>query len=128
VEKLSSLIRYSLSENPASGLSEKIRHFYDLYYLMDDPECSAYINSDTFISDLKEVFLHDKSIFDEPLGWANKKLTDSPLLYDFDNLWNKLKKVYLKELSMLSFTEIPREKDVAEKFKELVLVLSQLVE
>ena len=127
VEKLVSLIRFSFSEDPATGLSEKIRHFYDLYYLEDDSECNSYINSDMFVSDLKEIISHDRITFDEPKGWTKKKISDSPLISNFDNLWNKLKGVYTKELSMLAFTEIPEEKDVAEKFKKLVLILSKLL-
>lgn len=33
-----------------------------------------------------------------------------------------------KELSILAFTEIPEEKDVAEKFKKLVSILSLIDE
>ena len=39
MEKMVSLIRFSFKENIADSISEKIRHFYDLYYLMKHPEC-----------------------------------------------------------------------------------------
>lgn len=128
VEKLASLIRFSFSEDPAAGLSEKIRHFYDLYYLMGDPECNEYINSDTFMSELKEIILHDRNTFEEPDGWNTKEIKESALIYNFDNLWLNLKGAYKKELSMLSFIEIPDEKDIAEKFKMLVSIMSKLAE
>ena len=34
LEKMVSLIRFSFKENTAESISEKIRHFYDLYYLI----------------------------------------------------------------------------------------------
>lgn len=38
MEKVVSLIRVSFSENEVQAISEKIRHFYDLYYLVTDKE------------------------------------------------------------------------------------------
>lgn len=43
VEKLVSLFRFSFEANSVKSLSSKIRHFYDLYYLINDDECSNYI-------------------------------------------------------------------------------------
>ena len=42
MEKLVSLIRFSFAENPVESISQKIRHFYDLYFLMNDRECAAF--------------------------------------------------------------------------------------
>jgi len=123
IEKLVSLIRFSFSENPIESISSKIRHFYDLYFLMKDSEFKIYFTSDKFLTDFKEVLKHDREIFQEPLDWNKNQLKDSPLINDFDNLWNKLKKVYYKELSMLSFTEIPKENDIAKNFKIIITVL-----
>lgn len=121
IEKLVSLIRFSFDRNPLEAISGKIRHFYDLYYLMKDVEVSKYIHSSKFIQDLQELLDHDKKTFDEPIGWKEMHLSDSSLLNDFDGLWNSLKKVYTTELSMLSFTPIPDEKDVLNSFKKLIM-------
>ena len=90
---------------------------------MKDSEFKIYFTSDKFLTDFKEVLKHDREIFQEPLDWNKNQLKDSPLINDFDNLWNKLKKVYYKELSMLSFTEIPKENDIAKNFKIIITVL-----
>ena len=50
-EKLVSLIRVSFKENPVESISEKIRHFYDLCYLMKNRECEEYVASDSFNRD-----------------------------------------------------------------------------
>ncbi|MDA3907306.1 MAG: nucleotidyl transferase AbiEii/AbiGii toxin family protein [Bacteroidales bacterium] len=126
IEKLASLIRFSFDTNPIESISGKIRHFYDLYYLLNDSGCNKYVNTDIFLTDLQEVIEHDKKMFDDPKGWKNKQVCDSPLLKDFDNLWNKLKKVYTKELSMLAFTEIPNEIAIANNFKKLISIINKL--
>jgi len=48
LEKLVSLIRFSFDENPVAGLSSRIRHFYDLYFLLQDEDCSEFVNSEKF--------------------------------------------------------------------------------
>lgn len=123
IEKLVSLIRFSFDKKPVENLSDKIRHFYDLYYLVKDSECNKYIHSEYFIKDFNEVVEHDKKTFDEPKDWNTKRITESPLIKDFDELWNKLKNRYGSELSELSFTEIPKEKSVADKLKNLLTIL-----
>ena len=120
LEKLVSLIRFSFEENPIESLSKKIRHFYDLYFLMNDAECAEYIKSENFKNKFNEIFIHDKEIFDEPTGWRTKSITESPLISDFDNLWKQLKAIYKTELSALAFEEIPKEDKIVEQFKKLI--------
>lgn len=120
LEKLVSLIRFSFSENPPKELSEKIRHFYDLYYLAKDQECATYLKSSIFQHDLLELIDHDKQEFDEPQDWQTKSINDSPLISDFPNLWKNLRSTYQNELTPLAFSEIPNEKLVAESFIKLI--------
>lgn len=48
LEKLVSLFRFSLDDDPITSVSGKIRHFYDLYYLANDKDCIQCIQSDIF--------------------------------------------------------------------------------
>jgi predicted nucleotidyltransferase component of viral defense system len=123
IEKMVSLIRISFDENPSESISGKIRHFYDLYYLLNDESCKNYVNSEKFKLQFEKVMAHDQKQFDEPAGWTKKKVHDSALVKDFESLWAKLKAVYSNELSMLAYSEIPNEKDIARSFKELINAL-----
>jgi hypothetical protein len=123
MEKTVSLIRFSFDENPTESISKKIRHFYDLYFLMGDAECSVFIKSKSFEIQLNEIMKHDKEIFDEPIGWQNKIVSESPLVNDFDTHWNKLKGIYTTELSALAYTPIPDEGEVAQQFKDLIKLI-----
>lgn len=123
IEKLVSLIRFSFDANPIESISGKIRHFYDLYYLLQDEACNKYVNSDEFKVQFRQVLAHDQQQFDEPAGWNKKTIQDSPLIKDFDSIWEKLKSTYTNELSMLAYSEIPNEKEVAQEFKQLINIL-----
>jgi len=120
LEKIVSLIRFSFQENTVESLSEKIRHFYDLYYLMQNTECMEFVSSNSFKYQFENILQHDRIIFEEPKGWQNKPISESPLIRNFPNLWNHLKDKYQTELSTLAFRTIPRENDVANCFEELI--------
>lgn len=120
IEKILSLIRFSFSENPIASLASKIRHFYDLYFLAIDPECTKYLKSPDFKKDFYDLYLHDQEMFDEPASWVGQVAGQSPLFTDFPSIWVKLRDTYNTELSQLSFSKIPEDKRIAEKFAEIM--------
>ena len=125
IEKLVSLIRFSFADYLIESISGKIRHFYDLYYLLNDKDCNTYVNSEKFITQFKKVLAHDQQQFDEPKGWKDKDFKESPLIKDFDTLWNTLKTTYTKELFMLAYSEIPEEKEVKKSFEKVIEIIKK---
>jgi len=119
-EKLVSLIRFSFDENPVESISKKIRHFYDLHYLVNDEECARFLKSETFKERFFDIIDHDRLMFDEPNGWGNKPISESPLIRDFPTIWGKLKSVYNIELSALAYQPIPDQQLVAQSFTEIL--------
>jgi len=120
IEKLVSLIRFSFAENPVIAIASKIRHFYDLYFLANDLECAVYFNSPDFKKDFKELYAHDQEMFSEPANWVGKSADQSPLMTDFTALWTKLKETYNTELSQLAFSRVPEEKQISNKFIQII--------
>lgn len=120
LEKTVSLIRFSFEENVLESLSEKIRHFYDLYFLMNDADCASFMKSSDFKEQFNKILKHDREMFDEPTGWKEKSVAESPLITDFENIWKQLKDIYKTELSALAYTTIPDESKIAENFNELI--------
>ena len=120
LEKLVALIRCSFDENPVESISGKIRHFYDLYFLVNCPSGVQFITSELFKTQFFALLDHDKSIFEEPIGWQSKTFKESPLIERFETLWNNLKIKYRSELSTLAYREIPDEKDIADNFIRLI--------
>jgi len=121
LEKMVSLIRFSYKDNTVESISEKIRHFYDLYYLMKNSECIDFVATDLFKKQFDTILQHDREMFEEPKGWQNKLISESPLVNDFPNLWKQLKEKYHTELSALAYRPIPDENDVAKCFEKLIL-------
>ncbi len=119
-QKMVSLIRFSFKENTVEGISEKIRHFYDLYYLMKNPACNEFVASDTFKKQFDAILQNDREMFEEPVGWQTKSISDSPLIANFSFVWEQLKEKYRTELSALAYRPIPSENDVAKCFEELI--------
>jgi predicted nucleotidyltransferase component of viral defense system len=124
LEKLISLMRFSFDKNPVKSISNKIRHFYDLHFLIMDDECAAFIKTPEFKKQFMTVMGHDRAIFDDPEGWKTKNIEESPLIKDFDSIWSGLKSKYNSELSALAFTAIPRENEVATSIKALLTQIS----
>ena len=120
VEKLVSLIRFSYDLETIENIGNKIRHFYDLYYLMQDEECIAYVNSEAFKNDFVTILEHDREVFDTPIGWQTKTVQESPLITNFSTIWSQLSGLYTRELQRLSYSDIPNEKEVAENFEMIV--------
>jgi predicted nucleotidyltransferase component of viral defense system len=120
VEKLISLIRFSFSQDSTKAIASKIRHFYDLYHLLNDVECAEYIQSPDFLNDLSELLVHDQLSFDEPIGWQTKTIAESPLATTFPTLWESLRSTYQLELSQLAFGTIPDEKLVEDSFMKII--------
>lgn len=123
-EKVVSLLRFSFMDNPVEGLSSKIRHFYDIYYLLDDAECMEYVKGD-FMNDTKELIEHDKEAFDVPEKWKDTPISESPLLNSFDELWKELSGLYEKELKALAYSQIPKSIDLKMKVNEFLIQLKQ---
>jgi len=120
LEKLVSLIRFSFDKNPVQGVAGKIRHFYDLHYLIQDKDCFAFVNKKSFRNDFIALIEHDKAIFDDPEGWKTKNYQDSPILTDFDKFWDSLKFVYTSELETMAFKEIPDAESIKRSFTVLI--------
>ena len=77
-------------------LATKIRHFYDLYFLVNDTECY-------------------------------QPHTLSPLLTDFDTVWQKLRNTYETNIPPLAYIKpIPEAEKAAEAFEQIAQVLRTL--
>lgn len=123
-EKLVSLIRCSLSDNYIQELSAKIRHFYDLHYLVKDLDCLEYLEGDDFKKDFEALLSHDRAMFSKPQGWQDKDIADSPLLTDLNGTWSELQETYNKEMPDLAYKAIPEVGEILESIKTILSKIS----
>ena len=123
LEKTVSLLRFSFAKD-SGELASKIRHFYDLYFLVHDEECQQYLQSDQFRTEFAELYAHDQESFDHPEGWNKQPHTVSPLLTDFGGLWQNLRSIYETKIPPLAYIKpIPVADKAAEAFEQIAGVL-----
>jgi len=91
-----------------------------LYFLFQDEECKTYIKSDLFQKDILTLLEHDQNAFDTPTGWNLKTIEESPLVFDFEKIWQTIKETYFSEMSQLSFSKMPEENEIKESFIQLI--------
>ena len=126
-EKAVSLMRFSLSPRPAIDLQAKIRHFYDLHYLLSDSDCQQYITSEKFRNDFSSLLEHDRAIFSTPSGWQMRSISESALITEWSSLWSTLSKRYSTELPSLAYsTNVPPADSVAESVLSLLQIINNL--
>lgn len=125
-EKVVSLIRFSFENDAVVGVASKVRHFYDLYYLLRDKDCADYFKS-TFSSDLINLIAHDKTEFDRPPLWKSSDIMKSPLFLDFNSIWRKVSIVYNTEVAALSYGPIPTSDEILESSMRLFDEVKRIV-
>ena len=124
LEKLVSLFRPSFEQSAITGLKGKIRHFYDLYFLFQDPDAKRFIDSKDFSIQFQEVWAHDQLAFEEPEGWNGQSALKSPLFVQWPALWGSLEGTYQKELSVLAYSKIPDPASISRALSYLFEKLS----
>ncbi len=123
-EKVVSLLRFSFEEDPMAGLTSKVRHFYDLHFLMKDKECHEYLDS-SFPVELRELVAHDKAEFDRPPLWKTSDVLQSPLITSFSEMWKRIAPVYQSEVGALSFGELPKPEEVSQSMDFLIRIVQK---
>lgn len=125
-EKVVSLIRFSFEDDAVVGVSSKVRHIYDLYYLMKDSECMEYMNT-SFAQDLLNLIAHDKAEFDRPPLWRTSDIRTSPLFADFKSIWEKVGAVYTSEVGALSYGPIPTSEEIFTEMSRLFDMVKKII-
>jgi len=119
LEKIVSLIRFSFDVHFIERISSRVRHFYDLYFLANHVDCKEFISSKAFKTQFDAILNHDRVLFDQPIGWRVKTVAESPLITDFETVWNRIEAKYQSELSALAYRSIPNEEAVSHTFIKL---------
>ncbi|HUX56744.1 MAG TPA: nucleotidyl transferase AbiEii/AbiGii toxin family protein [Bacteroidales bacterium] len=122
-EKILSLIRLSFYDDSIERIKLKVRHFYDIYFLSESDYCNNYLETEEFKLDFKRMYDEDKTKFDDPEKWLQTDYLESPIFTSFDDIWEKVKSTYNTDFKRLVHGEFPSEKDVSDKFREIINLL-----
>jgi len=116
-EKIMSLVRFSYSDNPINDLNNKIRHIYDIHFLLKDKSINEFFNSNEFEKMMLKVGNDDVFSFKSNNEWL-KLHPKSALIFDKPEFtWNKLKNTYKGSFKELVYGELPDESKILETMK-----------
>ncbi|MCQ2189047.1 MAG: nucleotidyl transferase AbiEii/AbiGii toxin family protein [Paludibacteraceae bacterium] len=119
-EKIVSLVRCSMADDYLPQMQRKIRHFYDLHFLLKDADCSIYLQSNDFKWDFSSLLKEDQQRFSKPDGWQKRTVAESRLIADLSNTWKQLVPTYRSELPGLAYNPIPSEYEINQSIMELI--------
>ena len=118
-EKIMSLVRFSYAENPILDLSLKIRHTYDLHFLLRDKDLLAFFESQDFDALLNKVAQDDVESYKNDNLWLQYHPNESWLFRDIEQSWNALKNSYTNDFGTLVIGELPPEATIFETLTKI---------
>lgn len=122
-EKILALARASHHPDPIRQLQEKIRHTYDLYYLLQQPELRAFVESEAFFSMLESVQAEDANNKEFQGSWAKLPLTSALIYKDDSSLWKGLEGTYTSSFTSLVYGPLPSLSQIQTTFSDLSKIL-----
>jgi len=103
-EKLSAIARASYeSDNNFDESKKKIRHLYDLYYLMQEEEIIQFLNSDNFATMVKSVRVDDNRQFHSE--WTKIPLWTTAIFSDTAMVLGKVEEYYNSNFADLVYSD-----------------------
>ncbi|PIQ19142.1 MAG: hypothetical protein COW66_02675 [Flavobacteriaceae bacterium CG18_big_fil_WC_8_21_14_2_50_34_36] len=111
-EKIMSLVRFSYGENPIEDLGMKIRHPYDLYFLLKDKKIKSFFDSKHFDEMLFKVANDDVVSFKNNNKWLIYHPVDALIFNETEDVWKKLSPIYNEDFKDLVYGALPDEKEV----------------
>lgn len=104
-EKLSAIARATYEDDKNyTKLKEKIRHFYDIYFLMQEKKIQNFINTNEFIDMIKSVRAYDKVQFNDN-DWAKIPLHQTQIFTSDGAILDKTINFYNHEFSALVYSK-----------------------
>lgn len=128
IEKVLGIIKKCFLDNPIEKLKPKIRHLYDIYFLMKEPKIKEFLDNKSKINNLNSFEFFNQTILDELVGtkeagfdssWMNLKFSDAIIFKDLDNTWNKLNNEYNQNFSLMVYGILPGPDDIKKSIAEL---------
>ena len=118
-EKIMSLVRFSNSENPIEDLNNKIRHIYDIHFLLKDNSINNFFGSAEFDSMLQKVGNDDIFSFKNNNEWLKEHPATALIFHKPESTWKQLKNTYKGSFKELVYGEFPTESEILKTIKKV---------
>ncbi|PKL78145.1 MAG: hypothetical protein CVV27_03870 [Candidatus Melainabacteria bacterium HGW-Melainabacteria-1] len=122
-EKVLALARASYHAQPLEQLRDKIRHTYDLYFLLQQPDLQAFVASEDFLGTLRLVQADDARNSEFQGEWAAQPLAAAWIYRDDAALWQALESTYTGSFRSLVYGPLPPVQEIRAAFGQLAIRL-----
>jgi len=113
-EKILGVIKDSYHEHPASRLSDRIRHLYDICLILKHDEYRDFVASNDF-KPLYELCIKDEQTgFFRDSSYLERELIEAPLFSKFTDWRSSLNTTYTGVFSDLVYDDLPPIEDIEE--------------
>ena len=116
-EKIMSLARFSLLENPYENLANKIRHIYDIHMMLGNSEIKSFFESDQFDKMMVTVGNDDVVSYKNNNEWLKTHPAEAIIFSQPEKTWANIKSPYLTTFSELVIGKLPEERELIETLK-----------
>ena len=125
-EKIMGLIKASYGDDKIDKINRKIRHLYDVHFLMADQFTGEFVESDQFYEMARKVIACDQNTFTET-PWFNLPLTDACVFSNLEGIWPSLESTYNGEFkAMVVGDDIPSMKSLVNSMSRIHKQLEKL--
>lgn len=128
-EKIMGMVKASWSDSPIDDINAKIRHLYDMHYLMNDEFTESFFQSDNFPEMARRVIQSDRQTFPDA-QWINQPLSQAVVFSDLESIWGQLESTYNGDFKkMVVGEDLPLPESLFEMtrkiYRQLVLLDKQ---
>ncbi|MEX9947177.1 nucleotidyl transferase AbiEii/AbiGii toxin family protein [Providencia alcalifaciens] len=92
-EKIMGMVKASYGDDYITSINSKIRHLYDIYYLMEDDFTRQFVNSAEFHIMIDKVIESDRQTF-ESTPWFDIPLASACVFGNLEKIWPSLDGTY----------------------------------
>ncbi len=125
-EKIMSLVRFSHTSDPIEDLKNKIRHIYDLHFMLKNNGIQRFFESDEFEKLLVKVAKDDYLSFKSGNEWLRKHPARAMIFKEHDKIWHKLKPTYFSGFAKLVYGKLPDENEILISLKTIKTRLEKI--
>ncbi len=119
-EKVLSLVRASYAENPIEELSKRVRHIYDLHFIVNKTSMKPFITGKGFQDMIQNVLADDEKNSQFQGEWTKKPLNESLIFADWESVWEELQHIYQNEFKSLVFDELPNNTAISKSMNSII--------
>ena len=122
-EKISAVVRATFEpDEDFTELKSKIRHLYDIYYLMQEEGIRTFLESKDFSEMMQDVRDDDIEQFQE--SWSQKSFSEAVIFIDTERCMESIKSYYKVHFSNLVYNDdLPELKQIKRDIKNILYYL-----